>query len=263
MAARAIWKGELTISSTKIPVKLYAAVQDRDVRFHVVQDKSRTRVKQQMVTDQDEALAKEEIRKGYEIEPGSFVILEDKELKELKPQESRAIDVSRFVTPSAIGSEWYERPYYLGPDDDSEKYFALAEALENPPLTGVARWSMRGKSYVGALRPEGGYLTLIKLRYTQEVLSSRELPAPSGRALAPNELKMAEELITVLERKFNPEEFHDEYRERLQEFLAAKARGKAQHLPPIKQRTTKGSLQQQLAKSLAAWKPSKKEKKIA
>jgi DNA end-binding protein Ku len=262
MAARAIWKGELTISSTKIAVKLYAAVQDRDVRFHVVQDQTKTRVRQQMVTDRDQAIAKEEIRKGYEIEPGSFVVLEEKELKELKPEESRAIDISRFVPSSAIGNEWYERPYYLGPDDDPEKYFALAEALENEPLTGVARWSMRGKSYVGALRAEGGYLTLTKLRYSQEILSSRELPAPSGRPLAPNELKMAEELITVLEGKFNPEEFHDEYRQRLQEFLAAKARGKTQRLPVIKQRTTKGSLEQQLAKSLAAWKP-KKEKKVA
>jgi len=216
-----------------------------------------------MVTEKDRPLAKQDIRKGYEIEPGSFVVLEDEELNELKPEESRAIDVSRFVSASAISNEWYERPYYVGPDDDEGKYFALAEALNNQERTGIARWSMRGKSYVGALRAEGGYLTLIKLRYSQEVLDARELPAPSGRPLAANELKMAEELIAVLEGKFNPEEFHDEYRERLQDFLAAKASGKKPNLPAIKEPTTRGTLEQQLAKSLAAWKPAKKEKEVA
>jgi DNA end-binding protein Ku len=260
MAARAIWKGELKVGSTTVPVKLYAAVQDRDVHFHVLQTKTKARVKQQMVTEDQQTLSKENIRKGYEVEPGTFVLIEEEELQGLKPKESRTIQLSRFVPPSTLGNEWYERPYYLGPDGDEGKYFALVEALEQKDVIGIARWAMRGKSYVGALRREGDHLALIKLRYTEEVLSARELPAPGGRALDPKELRMADELVAALEGNFDPNEFHDEYRKRLQDFLDAKARGKHPRLPVIKERTVAASLDQQLAKSLAAL---KKEKTVA
>jgi DNA end-binding protein Ku len=267
MAARAIWKGELKVGSTTVPVKVYAGVQDRDVHFHMVQSKSKTRVKQEMVTEDHQHLGKADVRKGYEVEPGSFVILAEEELQPLKPKESRTIGFSRFVPPSALGNEWYERPYYLGPDGDETKYFALAEALASQELVGIARWSMRGKSYVGALCVEGDYLVLIKLRYSQEVLSDRELPAPEGRPLAQNEFRMAEELVTALEGSFDPKEFRDEYRERLHNFIEAKAKGKSTRLPVIKERTTAASLDQQLAKSLAAMKrtgkETGKEKKVA
>jgi DNA end-binding protein Ku len=263
MAARAIWKGELKVGAVAVPVKVYAAVQDTRVRFHVVQSKSKTRVKQEMVTEDHQHLGKADIRKGYEVESGRFVILAEEELQHLKPKESRTIGFARFVPPSAVGNEWYERPYYLGPDGDETNYFALAEALTRQDLIGIVRWSMRGKSYVGALRAEGGYLVLIKLRYSQEVLSDRELPAPEGRPLAQNELRMAEELVSALEGSFDPKEYRDEYRDRLQTFIEAKARGKSTRLPVIKERTTVASLDQQLAKSLAAMKRTSRDAKDA
>src|SRR5437867_201326 len=106
MASRAIWKGELKIGSAVVPVKVYAAVQDRDVRFHVLQNRTKSRVKQQIVTEDKKQVEKEEIRKGYEVEPGTFVIVENGELQKLKPKESRAIDFPRFVPISALGNEW-------------------------------------------------------------------------------------------------------------------------------------------------------------
>jgi DNA end-binding protein Ku len=254
MAARAIWKGQLKIGSTTVPVKLYAAVQDRDVHFHVLQNRTKSRVKQQIVTEERKPIAKEEIRKGYEIEPGTFVIVEDEELQKLKPRESRVVSFPRFVSVSAVGNEWYERPYWVGPDGDANAYFALAEALEKRNALGIARWTMRGKSYVGALRVEEGYLALIKLRYTEEVLSARELPAPAGRALEPKELRMAEELIGALEGKFDLNEFRDEYRDRVMKFIEAKAKGKHPKLAAVKERRSAGSLEQQLTKSLNAMK---------
>jgi DNA end-binding protein Ku len=254
MGARAIWKGELKAGSGAVPVKVYAAVEDRDVRFHVLQNRTKSRVKQQIVTEDKKHVEKEKIRKGYEVEPGTFVILETEELQKLKPKESRTIQFPRFVPVSALGNEWYERPYYLGPDGDAEKYFALVEALEKRNVLGIARWTMRGKSYVGALRVEEGYLVLIKLRYAEEVLSARELPAPGGRALDDKELRMAEELVRALEGKFEPESFRDEYRDRVMKFIEEKARGKRPKLPTIKERKRAGSLEEQLAKSLAAMK---------
>ena len=262
MVARAIWKGSLKVGSATLPIKMYAAAQDRDVHFHVLQSITKSRVKQEMVTEEKEPVEKTKVRKGYEIEPGTFVIVEASELQQLKAKESRIINMLRFVPVSVLGNEWYERPYYLGPDGDAGLYFALAEALEKRKVTGIARWSMRGKSYVGALSVENGYLMLIKLRYAEEVLSPDDLPAPSGRPLEAKELRMAEELIGALEGQFDPTEFRDEYRDRLRSFIQAKAKGKHPRLAKISERRTGGSLEQQLAKSLAAVKRGK-EKKVA
>src|SRR5262245_37233072 len=161
MAARAIWKGSLKIGASTVPVKMYSAVQDRDIHFHVLQSAIESRVKQEMVSEDRQQVEKAKIRKGYEVEPGTFVILQAAELRQLKPKESRLINMLRFVPAPQLGNEWYERPYYLGPDGDTESYFALAEALERRNVLGIARWSMRGKSYVGALRVQDGYLMMI------------------------------------------------------------------------------------------------------
>ena len=262
MATRAIWKGVLKIGRETVPVKLYAAVEDRDVHFNVLRSQTKSRVKQQVVTANKQEVAKDQIRKGYEIEPGTFVIIEPRELQQLKPKESRVISFPRFVPTIELGNEWYERPYYLGPDGSVADYFALVEALEKRNVLGIARWSMRGKAYVGALRVEEGYLLLMRLRYAEEVLSARDLPAPGGRPLEEKELRMAEELIGALEGTFDPQAFRNEYRDRLMEFVEAKAKGKHLRLPKTQDRQTGESLNQQLAKSLAAMKRGR-EKRVA
>src|SRR4030095_9487693 len=132
MAARAIWKGELRIGTQKLPVKLYSAIEDKSVRFHILDDTKRNRVKQHMVEPESgKEVETKDIRKGYEIEPGRFVILEEDELEALKTEPSRDIEISELVPLDGIPQQFYERPYYLGPDGDQANYFALAEALEN------------------------------------------------------------------------------------------------------------------------------------
>jgi len=262
MAARAIWKGILKVGSLHVAVKLYAAVEDRGVHFHVLTERTGSRVRQRMTRETGEEVAREKVRKGYEIEPGTFVVVEHEELERLKPPESRDIETTRFVPPDAISNEWYERPYYLGPDDENENYFALVEALQKSGLVGIVHWVMRGKEYVGALSSEGDHLLLIKMRYAEEVLPARGLTAPSGPALDAKELRMAKELVTALEGKFEPAEFHDDYRERVLQFVEAKAKGKHPRLPIIKERATGASLDDQLTKSLAALKRGR-EKRVA
>ena len=130
MAARAIWKGDLKLDSTKVPVKLYSAVQDQTVRFHILDEKTKTRVKQHMVdAESGKEVATEEIQKGFEVEPGMFVILDEEELESLEPEASREIEIEQFVPPEEIAPEFYDRPYYLGPDGDQTAYFALASML--------------------------------------------------------------------------------------------------------------------------------------
>ena len=111
MAARAIWKGDLKLNSTKVPVKLYSAVQDQTVRFHILDAKTKTRVKQHMVSPETrEEVANEEIRKGFEVEPGTFVILDEEELKSLEPEASREIEIEQFVPRRSMFRSWIHGP---------------------------------------------------------------------------------------------------------------------------------------------------------
>ncbi len=261
MAARAIWKGQIQIGTAKMPVKLYSGVVDRAVRFHILDDKHLMRVKQHMVSpDSGDEVANAEIRKGYEIEPGKFVILTEKDLEDLEPKPSRDIEITEFVPPEAISQQWYERPYYLAPDGDEKAYFALAEALQNTGREGIAHWVMRNKPYVGALRAEGGYLLLFTLRNAEEVISARDLPKPAGRAPTQKELNMAKQLVGLLEGEFNPADYKDEYRQRVMEFIEKKAKGKAPRLHAVKTKRKASSLDSVLEKSLQSL---RKEKRAA
>ena len=261
MAARAIWKGELQIGSSKVPVKLYSGVTDRTVHFHILDDKHLARVKQHMVSpDTGEEVTTEDIQKGYEIEPGKFVLLEDKELEALEPKPSREIEIAEFVPTEAVSQQWYERPYYLAPDGDVKAYFALAEALNKTEREGIAHWVMRNKAYVGALRAEGEYLMLVTLRNAEEVISASDLPKPAGRAPTQKELSMAKQLVELLEDEFNPADYKDEYRQRVMKFIEHKAKGKAPRLRAVKAKRKSTSLDSVLAKSVASL---RKEKRAA
>jgi DNA end-binding protein Ku len=263
MAARAIWKARLKLGRWSLPVKLYAAVQDRSIHFHLLSSSTGRRVRQRMThPETDEEVPAEEIKKGLEMDPGSFVLLSEEELKRIRPAPSRDIEITRFVPKNHINNQWYERPYYIGPDGDTTNYFALAEALGQRNREGVARWTMRDRHYVGALSEYDGYLSLISLRHPEEVVSPQELPSPGGRAPDKRELQMAEQLISALEDEFRPQEFHDEYRERVLAFIDKKAEGKRPRLVALKTKKPSSSLADQLSRSLKASKRLK-EKKVA
>lgn len=259
MAARAIWKGDLKLDSTRVPVKLYSALRDQTVRFHILDERSKTRVKQHMVDpDSGKEVSNEEIRKGFEVEPGTFVILDEEELESLDPEASREIEITRFVPPNEIAPEFYDRPYYLGPDGDQTAYFALAEALLNKEKEGVARWVMRKQPYVGALRAEGDHLVLFTLRNAEEVLSAKDLPRPAGRAPDTKELSMAKQLVELLKGEFNPKDYQDEYRARVKEFVEKKAKGHAPKLRLVKTKRQAASLDKILSKSIESLKKKKR-----
>ncbi|HET9528520.1 MAG TPA: Ku protein [Pyrinomonadaceae bacterium] len=261
MAARAIWKGQLKIGTTKVPVKLYSAVQDRTVRFNILDDRNKMRVKQHMIDpDSGEEVPTEEIQKGYEIEPGRFVILTESDLEALQPPPSRDIEIEEFVDQDEISQQWFERPYYLGPDDGDKDYFALAEALTKQEKEGIAHWVMRNKYYAGVLRSIDDYLYLFTLKDAKEVISANDLAKPTGAAPTQKELAMATQLVEMLRGDFNPADYKDEYRERVEKFIAQKAKGRAPRLQAVKTKRKTESLGAALEKSLAAM---KKEKRAA
>ena len=201
MAARAMWKGEITIGRTRVPVKLYSAVQDQGVHFRLLHKTDKQPLKQHMVNPEtEEVVESKEVRKGYVDEGGVVVMLDEDELDSLKPDDGRDIEITRFVPRNAVSHGWYDRPYWLGPDTGGkEAYFALAQALEEEEREGVAKWVMRGKEYAGALVPNDGYLMLITLRHAGEVVESKDLPRPGGRALDEKEVALAQQLVSALE----------------------------------------------------------------
>ena len=261
MAARAIWKGQLKLGTTKIPVKLYSAVQDQTVRFHILDDKNKQRVKQHMIDpDSGDEVPSEEIQKGYEVEPGKFLILTEEDRDKLAPPPSRDIDIVEFVPQAEISQQWYDRPYYLGPDNGDKDYFALVEALNNKESEGIAQWVMRGKYYAGGLRPVGDYLFLFTLRDAKEVILADQLTKPTGAAPTQKELNMATQLVEMLKGEFNPKDYKDEYRKRVMEFIERKAKGRAPRLSAVKTKRKPADLGNVLEKSIAAL---KKEKRAA
>ncbi len=250
--ARSIWQGKLTVQKHEIGVKLYSAVQDRQIHFHLLHKRDRTRVQQRMVdSESGHSVPLDETRKAFEAERGLFVALTREEIDRTVPDPSREIRISRFVPAPAIDAQLFDRPYYLGPSDHSETdYFALAEALDRKKKTGFASWVMRKHSYVGALIAEQGYLMLITLRHAEEVIPVSELDPPQGPALVPKERDMAEKLIEALSGEFQAEEYRDLYQERIRELIEAKRKGKKVKPKRVPRRRHEDSLADALRASL-------------
>jgi DNA end-binding protein Ku len=260
MAARAIWKGELQIGKQPVGVKLYSAIEDRSVHFRLLHEKDRAPVEQHIVRkDTGKDVPKEEMRKAFAVSQASAVILQPEELEKLVPPESREIQLCRFVAPDVLGDQWFERPYYLGPDGDDDDYFALAEALERQEVIGIARWVMRKKRYLGALSSVDGYLIMTTLRRADQVLSFSNVRPEKASLPQAHELKLAEQLVSSIEADFNPEQWQNEYRERLCKLIEAKARG--EKVEPV--RVKKKAAQANLADSLKASIAAARERKVA
>lgn len=253
MAARAMWKALLVVGEESLPVKLYAAATDRGVHYRLVHSADSVPVKRRLVhPGTGEEVAAEDARRGVQVEPGRFVVLEQEELEKLVPEASRAIRVSAFVPASALDERWYERPYYLGPDGDLARYSALAAAVEEKPAArGIAAWTMRGHAYRAALLSAGGHLALVTLRAREEVLPDARLAAPGGETLPAGELKLAARLIEAMAGDFDWAAFRDEHPERVAELVRAKLAGKARKRPRFRPHVVRDDgLAEALKKSL-------------
>ena len=258
MTTRAIWKGHLVIGPHEVAVKVYSAVQDRAVHFHLLHAKDLTPVEQRIVRkDNGREVPKEAQRKALPLDDGRAVILEPEELEKLEPPDDRGIELLRFVPREALGDEWLDRPYVLGPDGDDGAYFALAHALEGRDRMGIARWVMRDKRYLGALSVADGYLRLTTLRRAEQVMSLPAIRPDRTRTPSEAEMKLAQQLVDSITGDFEPEAWHNEYRERLAKLVEAKAKGTKLRLVAPKPKEATTDLAESLRASLAAGKGRK------
>ena len=250
---RAMWKAALEIGTLRVPVKLYAAVEDRGLHFRLLHAADRVPVRQRMVDPRDgREVPSEEIQRGVEVEEGLFVVLRPEELAPFAPEPSRSIELLRFVPAEAIDVAWYHRPYLLGPDGADADYFGLAAVLRESGRRGIARFAMRGQRYFGALAPRGEHLALITLHAAEEVVPASELGRPPSRPISAGERKLAEQLVATLDADFDAAELRDEYRERVMKLVEAKRAGKSYRVKEAPPPRAAGDLTSALKKSLQA-----------
>ena len=228
--ARAIWSGSISFGLVTIPVKLYNAVSRRTVHFNQLDDRTNSRIKQKRVSAEDGSeVPSEHLVKGYELGSGNYVIVTDDELAALDPKAQRTIEIEEFVDLAEIDPIYYDSAYYLAPDQATVKPYALlAEAMERSQKVGIARFVMRTKQYLAAIRPVDGKLVLSTMVYPDEVNAPAEIPELAdveGVEVSDRELDMAEQLVESLAAEFEPAKFHDTYREQVLALIERKAAG--------------------------------------
>jgi len=260
MSARAIWKGNVMLGEHEVSIKMYSAIEDQAVHFHLLHDKDLTPVEQRIVRkDNGQEVPKEDRRKAFPLDGERAVILDPDELEKLEPPPDRQIQLLRFVPVDALGDQWYDRPYLLGPDEDEDAYFALAVALADKGRVGIARWVMRDKRYLGALTAGDGYLGMTTLRRSDQVVAVPEIQADKSRTPSATEVKLAEQFVESITGKFEPDAWKNESRERLKKLIDAKAKGT--RLKLVKPEPKEATLD--LAESLRASLAAAKGKKVA
>ena len=234
--ARAIWSGSISFGLVSIPVKLHSAVRRKNVRFNQLDRASGQRVRQKRVVgDNGDEVPFDEIVKGYELPSGEYVLVTDEELAALDPEAVRTIDISEFVDLADIDPIFYDSPYFLAPDATTAKPYALlAEAMEKSQKVGIARFVMRTKQYLAAVRPQDGRLLMSTMVYADELVDPAEVDGFSyleGVEVSAKELKMAVQLIDSLSEDFAPEKHLDTYREAVLELIERKAAGETEIVP--------------------------------
>jgi DNA end-binding protein Ku len=238
---RPIWTGSISFGLVNVPVRLVTATSAKDVRFHQLHGTDGARIQQKRVCAVDgEEVPYEEIVKGYELAPGQYVVIEPEELATLDPEASHSIDLEEFVDLDQIDPIYFEKAYYLIPDKRAEKPYALlVEAMTRTNKVGLARFVMRTKQYLAALRAKDNALVLSTMLFDDEVVPLAGLEGvPDDVELSDREVAMAEQLVSSLATDFEPAKYHDDYRQRVLDLIQAKAEGQVIAAPPVTESAT-------------------------
>ena len=225
MTGRTIWKGYIHFGTINVPVKLHTAVKEERIQFHLLHKRDHVKLKQQMVCAYEQVpVPTEEQTRGFELDDGRYILVDPEELEQTEPEDSRMIEVREFVKTDEVDPLFLDRLYYLEPERPSEGYDSLLEAMREMDVEGVCTWTMRKRSYMGALEASEKALRLHTLRYADEVISVKSLELPDI-ALSEKELKIGSDLINQMTAPFQPQKFENEHQKKLQSLIDKKARG--------------------------------------
>jgi DNA end-binding protein Ku len=225
-----MWSGAISFGLVNIPIKMFTAVSRKSVSFNQIDTRTGSRIQYRKVSAADgEEVASEQIAKGYQLSSGEYVLVGDDELAALDPEATRTIDIEQFVDLEEIDPIYYDSPYYIAPDKAARKPYALlTRAMEEEGKVALARFVMRSKQYLAALRPKDGVLVMSTMVYADEVNDPKELGEFDDVAevdVSDRELRMASQLVESLTEPFEPERFEDTYRNQVLELIERKAAG--------------------------------------
>ncbi len=233
---RSIWTGAISFGLVNVPVKLYSAVQRKTVRFNQLDAEGRVRIQQKRVNPvTGDEVPYERLVKGYEIAPGSYVVIEPEELEALEPRRTKTIDILDFVDLEEIDPIFYDHPYYLAPGAGGAKpYKLLLEAMRETSKVAIGTVVIRQKQAIVALRPAGDVLQMATLIYADEIVPTDridDLPDEDVE-IGERELAIAKQLVESLAARWDPERYKDEYREKVMELIESKAAGEELAVQP-------------------------------
>lgn len=234
---RAIWTGAISFGLVNIPVRLYSAINSGaslDLDMLYKKDLSRIRYAKIAVSTGKEIEYKDVV-KGFEYEKGHYVVIDEKDFAKASPEKTKTVEIVDFVKESEIDSMFFDKPYFLEPDKGAAKPYALLrDALKKSKKVGIAKFVIRNRERIGALKVSGDVIMLNQMRYNNELRSSEGIEIPGTAKVSPKEVEMALKLIDQLTTKFKPAQYKDTYINELKKIIDAKAHGKTIKAPKAK-----------------------------
>jgi DNA end-binding protein Ku len=224
---RAVWSGSISFGLVNAPVRMYAAISEKNLKFNLIHEKDGGRIGYQKICKlEDEVVPNEEIVKAYQVEDDEFVYLTDEDFEAAAPEAYKTITIQDFVPADQIDPIYFERTYFLGPAESAAEpvYALLVKAMEEAGLVAVATYVFHERENLGCLRVREGVLTLEKMFFADEVRPVEGI-APEGVKVDKRQLEMAMQLIGQYQGDFDPDQYHDAYRERLLGVIEAKQKG--------------------------------------
>lgn len=226
--ARSLWSGSISFGLVNVPVKLHTVVRERQVHFHMMTPDGSCRLRRKLVCpDTGKEYDFKDTSRGFEVAPDQYVIIEEEELAKLKPEQGHAIEIQEFVDLQDVDPVYFDRPYYLSPGKGGEKgYKLMVQAIESSGKVGIARFVMHQRQHLAVLRVRDHALVLETMHYHDEVGDVSELDLPGRVSVNERERDLAVQIIESMATAWEPERYHDEYREQLEELIRERAEGK-------------------------------------
>lgn len=242
MMTNPIWNGHISFGLVNIPISLYAAEKRSEIRFHLLDSRNKAKIHYERVNDDTgQEVPWNKIVKAFEYDKKNYVVLNQDDFKRAAPEATKSIDIENFVHLSEIEPIYFERPYLLVPEKTGEKgYVLLREVLQKTAKVAVAKVVLRERQYLSVVMPIANALMLNLIRFKQEIKPFNEFHLPEENIkkykISPQEIKMAEKLVESMTSRWKPEQYHDDYREALMQWIEQKAtHKKSQRKPKVKE----------------------------
>jgi DNA end-binding protein Ku len=251
---RAIWKGSISFGLVNVPVSMYAAISEQDLHFHMIHERDESPIGYQKVCKKEgKPVPDDEIVRAYELDDGSMVVLDEQDFEAAKAEGYHAITVLDFVAYQEIDPIYFERTFYLGPQDEEASahvYTLLVKAMEDAGLAAICSYIFHNREQLGCMRVRDGALVLEKMYFANEIRDPKDARPSKRPKLNAGELKMARQLIDAMTSRFDPDQYTDSYRAALLKVIRKKAKGQTIEPPKPEEREELPDLMAALQESL-------------